>query len=74
MHGLVFETSICYWQDQPDRRRPPFATPGEPSTRTPKEPTRRRLEIPVSFAWHRMTDRRRYGVSGPGRYHDGQAD
>ena len=20
MHGLVFETSICYWQDQPDSR------------------------------------------------------
>lgn len=20
MHGLVFETSICYWQDQPDNR------------------------------------------------------
>jgi hypothetical protein len=18
MHGLVFKTSICYWQDQPD--------------------------------------------------------
>ena len=18
MHGLIFETSICYWQDQPD--------------------------------------------------------
>ena len=21
MHGLIFETSICYWQDQPGRRR-----------------------------------------------------
>ena len=20
VHGLVFETSICYWQDQPDSR------------------------------------------------------
>lgn len=20
MHGLIFETSICYWQDQPGRR------------------------------------------------------
>ena len=29
-HALVFETSICYWQDQPDSRRPPFAAPGEP--------------------------------------------
>jgi len=18
MHGLIFETSVCYWQDQPD--------------------------------------------------------
>lgn len=34
MHGLIFETSICYWQDQPgrsarsggwDRRGPPLA-------------------------------------------------
>lgn len=32
MHGLIFETSICYWQDQPgswnrekaERRRPPY--------------------------------------------------
>ena len=21
MHGLIFETSICYWQDQPGRER-----------------------------------------------------
>lgn len=21
MHGLIFETSICYWQDQPGRKR-----------------------------------------------------
>ena len=21
MHGLIFETSICYWQDQPDKKR-----------------------------------------------------
>ena len=25
MHGLIFETSICYWQDQPGR--PPFSAP-----------------------------------------------
>ena len=30
MHGLIFETSICYWQDQPDNRayrngKPPTA-------------------------------------------------
>ena len=25
VHGLVFETSICYWQDQPDSR---FLSPG----------------------------------------------
>lgn len=21
MHGLIFETSICYWQDQPGKER-----------------------------------------------------
>ena len=26
VHGLVFETSICYWQDQPDSR---FLSPAE---------------------------------------------
>ena len=31
MHGLIFETSICYWQDQPGR---PPVRPG----RTPRSP------------------------------------
>ena len=29
MHGLIFETSICYWQDQPGR--PPVAARGGPT-------------------------------------------
>ena len=28
MHGLIFETSICYWQDQPGR--PPVTRRGTP--------------------------------------------
>lgn len=53
MHGLSFETSICYWQDQPGSRHPrrrrgearqrPDA-PGPPATR-PANPDR-----PGSFA------------------------
>ena len=27
MHGLIFETSICYWQDQPGRPPVPPADP-----------------------------------------------
>lgn len=32
VHGLIFETSICYWQDQPGsspRARPSNLSPGE---------------------------------------------
>ena len=33
MHGLIFETSICYWQDQPGR--PPVTRGGRPPARSP---------------------------------------
>ena len=32
MHGLSFETSICYWQDQPGSRHP-RRTRGRPARR-----------------------------------------
>lgn len=33
LHGLIFETSICYWQDQPGspRDRPAAGTPARPT-------------------------------------------
>ena len=30
MHGLIFETSICYWQDQPGRGKREHTEPGVP--------------------------------------------
>ena len=35
MHGLIFETSICYWQDQPGRP-PVSASDWWPGTRRPR--------------------------------------
>ena len=32
MHGLIFETSICYWQDQPGRGSE-HGEPGVPGKR-----------------------------------------
>ena len=43
MHGLIFETSICYWQDQPGR--PPC--PGEAR----RAPPPRRGAPPRAFCW-----------------------
>ena len=31
LHGLIFETSICYWQDQPGSPSVPRAGPGRPA-------------------------------------------
>lgn len=41
MHGLIFETSICYWQDQPGRRR---SEEGAVSRRNPRPPGAEREE------------------------------
>ena len=38
MHGLIFETSICYWQDQPGSRAPGHRPTDPP--RAPPAPTR----------------------------------
>ncbi|XP_044140493.1 uncharacterized protein LOC122930876 [Bufo gargarizans] len=44
VHGLIFETSICYWQDQPGRRRSEEGASGEAAPRG--EGRRRRKERP----------------------------
>ena len=52
MHGLIFETSICYWQDQPGRGSE-HGEPGVPgkrgreardATRAPRRASRKARE------------------------------
>ena len=38
LHGLIFETSICYWQDQPGSLSS-RAPRGAPDVRPPETPT-----------------------------------
>lgn len=41
MHGLIFETSICYWQDQPGRRARACGE-ADPATKRDDERDKRR--------------------------------
>jgi hypothetical protein len=43
MHGLIFETSVCYWQDQPDF----YSWAGRPHPTTGVRPTSRATIIPT---------------------------
>lgn len=70
MHGLSFETSICYWQDQPGSRHPrrararppgPPARPANPHRHGPfagSDPRERRTADATVAAWQRRHRRR----------------
>ena len=53
MHGLIFETSICYWQDQPGR------SAGEPETARAR--ARARLPARPNPTPHREAGREKGG-------------
>lgn len=57
LHGLIFETSICYWQDQPGRQK-------SPPPRRPSEPTDPRGEEEATAAGGRRRLRRRDATRG----------
>lgn len=44
LHGLIFETSICYWQDQPGSH-PFFGVKGEPGGGTTRTAVRAGLRV-----------------------------
>ena len=53
MHGLIFETSICYWQDQPDIFPTWALWDTEPESSAPR-PRNLRFLPPVSFTRRRQ--------------------
>ena len=59
MHGLSFETSICYWQDQPGSRHPRRA---RAASRT--APARRTRPLPSGDCRRAGSDPRRSGLHG----------
>ena len=76
MHGLSFETSICYWQDQPGSRHP-RRTRGRPARRralptltapalAPLRPAGGGITDATVAAWQRRHRRRRTANQAPG--------
>lgn len=66
MHGLIFETSICYWQDQPGSRR--SCTGSEPARRPRRASGGARLRVALSATWRGRRGERgtRGGRAGAG--------